>query len=163
MSTSFFSLEIGRKRDVMVARQRTRQIARLLGFECSDEAALAATVFALARNCLAQSGAVTLHFRLRRNMLQVVPELADPASIPFEASARWSTWRVEKPLPHNDAAMTVEDLAWSLQTMSEFAPVNVFDEIAQHNDDLLHLLRELRECRNELADLKQQRTQVAAA
>lgn len=163
MSDSFFSLTIGCKKDMLLARQRARHIARLLNFDRSDEAAIAATVFTLARNCLAQAGKVTLQFRLQRNTLQVIPEVAAQASLPFEATARWSGWRLEKPLPHDEATMSAEDLAWALQTMSEFAPTKLFDEIVQQNDDLFNLLRELRACQNELAELKRQRRQGAAA
>lgn len=154
MDTSFFSFKIRCNKDLVIARQRARHIARLLNFERSEEAAIAAAVFALGRNCLAQAGRVTLHFQLRRQSLQVVPEVPPSDSIPIDASARWSTWRLEKPLPHGEAAMSGEDLAWALETMNEFAPTSLFDEIAQQNDDMLNLLREL-------AELRQKR--VAAA
>jgi hypothetical protein len=50
--------------------------------------------------------------------------------------------------------MSAEDLAWSLQTINEFAPTSLFDEIKQQNEDALQLLRELRACQNELAEMK---------
>ncbi len=154
MSTSFFRIEMRRKRDVIIARQCARHIAHMLGYEPADVTAIAATVFALARNCLAQAGRVTLHFHVRRNVLQVVPEVPEAASIPLEASSLWSGWRLEKPLPQHEAALSIEDLAWSLQTMSEFVSNNLFEEVEQQNDDLLNTLRELRACQNELARLK---------
>lgn len=168
MSTPFYSIQIRRNRELIVARQRTRHVARLLNYRREDEAALAATLFTLAANCLAQAGQVTLHFHLRPHSLVIVPEVPSPPSLAFDPGARWSSWRIERPLPETPAgtepaAMSAEDLTWSLQTINEFAPTSLFDEIKQQNDDALELLRELRACQNELAEMKQSGVRIAAA
>lgn len=149
MDTSFYSFNIRTNKDLIIARQRTRHIARLLNFEPRDQAAIAATVFTLARGCLTEAGRLKLQFHIRRNTLQIVPETPEPECLPFDASARWNTWRLEKPLPQADSTMSLEDLSWAMETMSEFAPASIFDEIAQQNEDMLNLLRELAELRQQ--------------
>jgi len=163
MSNSFFSQPIRRKKDVVIARQRARQIARLLGYSRTEEAAIAAAVFALGANCLTQAGQVTLHFQLRRNTLQVLPEMPEAAHIPIDGAPRWGGWRLERPLPTTGTSLAAEDLAWSMQTMCEFAATNLFEEVENQNDDLLNVLRELNECRAQLAELRERRVQGSAA
>jgi signal transduction histidine kinase/DNA-binding response OmpR family regulator len=64
MATSLYMLHLRSERDVVQARQRTRDIAALLGFENRDQIGLATAVSEMARNAFryAKNGKVTFDF-----------------------------------------------------------------------------------------------------
>lgn len=159
MSTLLYSLPLGTPRDRVVARQRTRQIAGLLGYENLDRALLAATVYEMARKT--STGA--LHFHLADHVFQVLA-VAQPAAHPKkkrgqvdgsteEAGPRM---RLEKPLPKKELTLAVDDIPFAIEQLEQLTPFKVQEEIDQHNQDLLSLFAEWQKCRRELADLQKE-------
>ncbi|MEX2540288.1 MAG: ATP-binding protein [Trueperaceae bacterium] len=63
-SHSLLSLGVRQEHDVVLARQRARQIAALLGFGSQDQTRIATTVSELARNSLQYAGAARVVFAL---------------------------------------------------------------------------------------------------
>src|ERR1700728_1435306 len=56
MAGTILTLAIGCERDTVAARQRARQIARLLGFEAQDQTRIATAVSEIARNAFNYAG-----------------------------------------------------------------------------------------------------------
>lgn len=61
---SLFTLTIHYEQDVVQARQRTRELAKQLGFEAQDQARLATAVSEIARNAFQYAGGGTVEFYL---------------------------------------------------------------------------------------------------
>jgi signal transduction histidine kinase/DNA-binding response OmpR family regulator len=62
--SSILSIDIGREHDVMMARQRARQIAGLVGFDQQDQVRVATAVSEMARNAFRHGGGGTVSFSL---------------------------------------------------------------------------------------------------
>jgi signal transduction histidine kinase/CheY-like chemotaxis protein len=64
MSLRILSVAIKYEHDVVVARQRARQLARLMGFEAQDQVRVATAVSEIARNAFRYTGGGTVEFGL---------------------------------------------------------------------------------------------------
>jgi hypothetical protein len=128
MDKLLLALKLGRKRDVIEARQRARQIAGLLGFETGDCARIAAGVFALACQVYRKRLSATVFFQVNGRSLHVffgkrkrtVPDLP----------------RIEKLLP-GKPFFTEADIKWMVGQLVRLPPPSVFDEIDKLNQELL--------------------------
>lgn len=125
MTTPILMLPVRRKRDVLIARQRTRQVAALLGYEPPEQVLLAAAVFELARQVRRARRA-----RLRVEAVRGILRISGGPGL-----------RLERPLPPKALGMTLEDTAWAVQQLDELDPLDVFDEMCRLNGELLEALR----------------------
>lgn len=149
MTTLLFELPLGRKRDVVTARQRARQVAALLGYNSPEQTRIASAVFELARQTLQQTDRAVLYFEVTEQTLLVVPH---------EDATRFGSegpplLRLEQPLPCGESAVAPEDLPWVAQQLVRLTPVNTFEEIQRVNQELLRALLELQACKERLAEL----------
>ena len=135
MNRPFLTLPLLRKRDLVVARQRARQLARALGFAPCEEAGVAATVFEIARAAFRHPGHCALHFTLEGGLLRVH---ADGAPL-----------RLERALPDHAPAVALKDLTWIARELTRLTPPNLFAEFCQQNQELLRLLEDVRALREE--------------
>jgi hypothetical protein len=155
MTTSILTLPLRNKRDVLLARQRARQIAKLLGFDPREQACIAAGAFAIARTGMQHAGRRALTFQLEGNLLQIVPVLGRRRHAGLErllrrlASGTSSELRLEKPLPAQGAAVDRAELAWVVEELAGLTPLDVFAEIERQNQELLHTLHELHTAESE--------------
>lgn len=149
MTLSFFALPLCRKRDVFVARQRARQLARMLGFDPAEQTSIAAAVFELAARATDHRQQSTLQFQLSDTHLHVFCE--PPTSL-----------RLLRPLPAEARRMALEDLTWAAQELARHTPIDLFDEMRRHNQELLRVIQELHECRAELEQRKERQRTAAA-
>ncbi len=82
MTLPIISLRIQHEPDVVLARQRARQIAELVGFDAQDQTRIATAVSEIARNALAYGGGGRVEFAIDRErrpqMLTVVVSDAGP-------------------------------------------------------------------------------------
>ncbi|MBY0526661.1 MAG: hypothetical protein K2R98_24910 [Gemmataceae bacterium] len=124
MSTSILALPLRRRRDLLAARQRARQIASLLGFDRDERAVVAATAFEFARLTLEERDGATLHFVLAADRLQV---FAEPGM----------SFRLERPLPEKGRAMCAEDVRWAVQELQMLTPIDLFEEVHHQNQEIL--------------------------
>ena len=62
MSRMLLTLDLHQQQDVVVARQRARQIAALLGFDSQDQTRLATAVSEIARNAFQYTGGAAIEF-----------------------------------------------------------------------------------------------------
>ncbi len=61
------TLELRYEHDVVLARQRGRQIARLLGFDSQDQTRIATAISELARNAFEYAGGGKVSFAIERD------------------------------------------------------------------------------------------------
>jgi signal transduction histidine kinase len=64
MSTTILTLEIRYEQDVVLVRQRARQIAELIGFDAQDQTRIATAVSEIARNAFEYTGGGRVEFRV---------------------------------------------------------------------------------------------------
>ena len=64
VSNTILALQLGIEQDVVLARQRARQIAALLGFDLQGQTRLATAVSEIARNAFQYAGGGKVEFRL---------------------------------------------------------------------------------------------------
>jgi signal transduction histidine kinase/CheY-like chemotaxis protein len=64
MKHPLLHLDVRNERDIVVARQRTRHVSSLLGFDSQDQVRVATAVSELARNALRHAGGGTIEFLL---------------------------------------------------------------------------------------------------
>src|SRR5262245_36598512 len=64
MSSALLTLALRHERDVVLARQRARQLGGLLGFDVQDQTRLSTAVSEIARNALVYAGRGTVEFTL---------------------------------------------------------------------------------------------------
>ena len=113
---------------MVLARQRTRQLAGLLGFEAGEQACLAAAVFSLA--CQARPGqGAALYFRVAGGVLRIA----------LRENRGRRHLRLEKALP-GEPRLAARDLKWALAELARRTPLNLFSEMKELNQELLAAL-----------------------
>jgi hypothetical protein len=143
---SLLSISVRSERDVLAARQRARQLARLLRFEPRQQICIAAGTFAIAAQALARCRSATLYFEISENTLLITPRLGRrrPRSRTRTIPARGvPIARLVKPLPSGGAAFATDDLIWIAAQLTRRTPLDVFEEMETQNREMLALLREL--------------------
>ena len=135
MITSLLTLRVRSRRDVLVARQRARQIAGLLRFSLRQQHIIAAAAFEIALGLMRRPGGGTLQFELHGDALHVFT--SDPQGrMP-------AMQRLVQLFPDSAQALAAEDLPWLVEQLMWYTPLNVFEEIRHQNRVVLDALREL--------------------
>lgn len=130
MNEPILTLRLRGKRDVVIARQRARQVAGLLGYERRQQVEIAAAVFDLAAAYLRQKGHGVLRFHAGGGTFRVATE---PVML----------LRLERPLPAGVLDMASGDVAWAAGALDDLTPLDVYEELVQLNRELVQALREL--------------------
>ena len=131
MRQILLSLSVGGKKELVQIRQRTRQLAALLGYGPRDQAILAAGVFALACQTHRRQGRTNWNFLLENGRLRIFREGRDR-----------NAGQIEKWLPEM-ASLSDADIHWVTREMSRQATVDIFGEIQKLNQELLQALLEV--------------------
>ena len=131
MRQILLSLSVGGKKDLVQIRQRTRQLAALLGYGPRDQAILAAGVFALAHQTHRCQGRTVWNFSLENSHLRIFPKGRD------SGAAQIKKWLPEK------AVLSEPDIRWVTREMSRQATLDIFGEIQKLNQELLQALLEV--------------------
>ena len=160
MGQTLLSLPLRNKRDAMVARQRTRQLTGLLGYDIHDQAGIAAGVFAVAWQILSLQSPVQLSFLLDNGLLKVLAEARRklPGSRPAEPNPR--VLCLERPLPAR-AKMGAEDIAWAVDRLDQVTPAHMYDEVYRLNQELLAALQALEASQAQLSMSKGEKPSAA--
>jgi hypothetical protein len=160
MNTPLLTVRLRRNRDLLLVRQRARQIARILGFDAAEQSRIAAAVFHLAWHAVRHVRQPDLVFRIADSVLRVAPQChrGDQAGA---GETPDGCLRLERPLPQTAEALAATDVAWVLRELSRLAPPSVFEEVQQQNQDLLQAYHELQTCRTELDHRKRSRPDAA--
>jgi hypothetical protein len=154
-TTTLLHLKLNRRPALVLARQRSRQVARLLGFDAADQARIAAAVFHLAAHAFQHAASREIVFQLAGGALHVYPVCGKKKPAGAEPPLR-----LERRLPR-ELAMPPEDVAWVVQELARITPANLFEEIRQQNQELLHAFQELHACRAEVERLTRPRPDAA--
>jgi hypothetical protein len=126
-----FSITVGRKRDVLLAQLRTRQLVRMLGLAPLEQARIVCLVFEVACRQLCDGRRpFVLTYQIHNQQLQVL------------SAAVRSQPRLVLSLPVRSTNLAVEDVFWALDQIQHLSKPNLFDEIRQQNSDLLRVLGE---------------------
>jgi hypothetical protein len=135
MLTSLLTLRVRSRRDILVARQRARQIAGLLRFSPRRQYAIGAAVFEIALNLTHQPGGGSLQFELHDETLHVGARDRH-LQVPGLHS-------LSECVPDPEQLPAREDLPWLIEQLMWYTPLNLFEEIRQHNRALLDALQAL--------------------
>ncbi len=185
MNTTILTLEIRFEHDVVLARQRARQTAGLLGFDAQDQTRIATAVSEMARNAFVHAGGGKVEFLVEGTappqMLLIRvrdqgPGIADlPALLEggkglgiVSAKRLMDRFHIEsatgkgtmvlmgKTLQPGAPAVTAQDLARIAGELARLAPGNAFEELQRQNQELLRALEELRQRQEQLAQLNRE-------
>jgi hypothetical protein len=162
MSTILLSLRLHRSHDILQARQRTRQIVGLLGFEGLEQTAISSLVLSVGLEALSQYGATWLQLALSGDQLEIRCQAADSSKLPFrrirsrtqaftgplprfypgmqaefdpERGLRTLTF----PLPEKPVRVETEDLPWMVQELDRNTPLDPLEELCYWNQEMLQL------------------------
>jgi hypothetical protein len=183
MTQSLLIFPVRKNKDLVLLRQRSRQLAAMLGYERQDQATIAAGAFAIIHQAFRQHGACTVHFELADNVFRVFPVMGEPAARGNRLTRQVSPCgsrpdqhalltgvcppaaplRLEKPLPVKEPPLAAPDLAFVAQELNRLSPPDVFSEIERQNQELLHILVELRACQTKLHELASRHANPSAA
>jgi hypothetical protein len=151
--TPFLTLRLRSKKDVLLARQKSRRVAHLLNFDAHEQACIAAGTFVVALQALTVIGKARLCFQLENQTLHIFSQVGTPPpetspgvnriSELLAESDRKGLFRLVKPLPAGQQ-LAESDLGWMVNKVQEVAENAVFDEIVKQNQEILTLLSELR-------------------
>lgn len=160
MNLTLITLPLRNKRDTIIARQRARQIAGLLGFDTQQQAGIAAGVFAIAWQVLSMRSPIELSFHLDDGLLRVLARSRRRASDPDRTAAPTSVSCLEKSVPDR-AKLSFEDLVWAIDRLDEITPALMYEEVYRLNQELLATLHALQMSQGQLAVLKGEKPSAA--
>ena len=136
-STPHWTFPLREKRDVLVVRQRARQVAHLLHFSPLDQACIAAGVFMIADQALRANSASEICFGLEDRQLTVS---ARPIAEERPSKPDVSLMKLKKPLPVAAQKQSLEDLGWLIARINDQTPRDLYGELLRQNQDVLQLL-----------------------
>jgi hypothetical protein len=173
MGTPLLSLPVRGRRDILLARQRARQLAGLLGYDAATRLGVAAAAFEVAWGAYPARGRSTVVFQIEEGLLQIfaagtaderrgvsppwhsrqTPRSMDPRGVrrlrnrvlQLPAVRAMPEARFEIPLPAAPA-MSADDAAWAVRELDRQTPLNLFEEVRRQNEELLRLVQELGAC-----------------
>jgi signal transduction histidine kinase/CheY-like chemotaxis protein len=191
VNVPIITLEIRFEHDVVLARQRARQIAALLGFDNQDQARIATAVSEIARNVFNYAKVGRAFFRVEGATAPqvLVVEVADQGpgianlkhvlsghyrsetgmGLGLVGARRLMDWfKVEsdpgrgtrvwlkKILPAAAPLVTPQTIARVAGELSRGTPQNAFEEVREHNQELMRALDELKSRQDELVRLNEE-------
>jgi signal transduction histidine kinase/CheY-like chemotaxis protein len=188
MSLRLLTVRIGQEQDVVAARQRARQLARLLGFDEQDQVRIATSISELARNVYnyAREGEVefaiegqtppqVLVMRVRDKGPGIADvnlilsgryrsstgmglgilgarRLMDRFAIQSEAG-QGTAITIQKLLPAGSSVLLARDIGRLSEELAREGLQNPLAEVQQQNQELLHVLEDLRRRQEDLVRL----------
>jgi hypothetical protein len=164
MSTLLLSLQLERSRDALQARQRTRQIAGLLGFEGLEQTAISSLVLAVSLEALSRNQTARLQLALDSGHLEIRCQAAHSSKLQFrkirtgsrafvgplpqyypgmqaEVDPQGGVRTLTFPLPEKPARVEAADLPWMVQELDRNTPLDPLEELSHWNQEMLQLTR----------------------
>ncbi|MBN8907983.1 MAG: response regulator, partial [Rhodospirillales bacterium] len=179
--TRLLTIDIRDEQGIVSARQRTRQVAELLGFDGQDQARLATAASELARNAVQYAGGGRAEFGADGRGLAITVRDQGPGipdvravldgrvsgaglagarrmvdSFDVESGPGGTTVRLGKDFPRGVQPPTGPALVRIADELARRAPNGPLTEIGRQNRELLQALNELRERDNRLAELNKE-------
>jgi hypothetical protein len=131
-------------RDLLLARQRARQLAQILRFPAHDAAAIAAGAFLVASSACRTFKRCELCFVVAEGELRIV---AEPRQ---GGKAKAAPLALARRLPNAECQLPTEDIAFVLAQMDRLAAPTPFDELVRLHQEMLGLLAALRDCQTHI-------------
>ncbi|MCI0638134.1 MAG: hypothetical protein L0Y72_05060 [Gemmataceae bacterium] len=156
--------------DMVRARQRARQIARLLRFDPYDQIGVAAAAFTIASQAVHNQTSAELRIDIDDAVLHLYAEPTSGSPPPKRAPAmsRKNTsqsarqaFRFERRLPDAACESPVEDLVWMIEQLDRELPLDWIDEMELQNHETLQLLHVLHTVQEQLRDYLEKKPNVA--
>ena len=179
--TRLLAIDLRDGQDVVLARQRTRQVAELLGFDAQDQVRLATAVSEVARNALQYAGGGRAEFAADDRALTVTvrdrgPGIADVPAVldgrtggaglagarrlvddfAIESAPGGTAVRLVKALPRQAPPPTGPAAARIAAELAGLTPVGPLTELERQNRELLAALGELRDREARLAEMSRE-------
>lgn len=154
---TLLTIPLRTKRDLLVARQRARQVAALLRFDFPEQACIAAGAFTVAAQGLRGDCPSRLCLQLENNCLRISLIAAPGNRLSLSArrvKCRTSTakaFQLVKPLPETAPPLASDDLNWVLKELTKRTPASAFEEIERQNQEVLALIHALRQAQPQAA------------
>jgi anti-sigma regulatory factor (Ser/Thr protein kinase) len=185
MNARLLSLKLRNERDVVAARQRSRQIAKLLQYDVQDQTRISTAVSEIARNAFQYAGGGLVEFTLSDHLgIQVADEGPGIANLDAISSGRYRSTtgmglgiigaqklmdtfainsspekgtqvRMSKALPRRASKPTAVDVNRIAAELAK-GGADIFEEVEDQNRALLHTLSELRTRQDEMAQLNRE-------
>jgi len=172
------TLQVCNDHDIVLARQRAREIAASLGFDAQDQTRVAVAVSEIARNAFKYAGEGSIAFSMDDERARLVIAVSAPGGgaaaladtdpdhgagiglvaarrlmdeVEIEPVANGARVVLAKQLPRRSAAPTADRLAAIADQLARQRPTDPMEEIQQQNQELLRTLTELRSQKTALA------------
>jgi hypothetical protein len=158
MDQTLLTLPLFTRRDALVARQRARQIAGILGFDFQEQACIAAGVFAVAWQVLALRTPVNLCFVLTGETFKVFVSGLRPRK--KDQASGVSLLHLEKKVPA-PCNLSQEDVAWAVQHLHQLTSGWMVEEVQRMNQELLATLHALHTCQVRLSQVDEGKSAAA--
>lgn len=147
MRDTLATLRLARRKDLLLVRQRARQLARLLGYDAPQQALIAAGTFAVAWQAY-QDGRGWVMFRLEDDILHVFSGATPGARVEdahheAEAAGQPTPLRLVRALPKPGPSLSGADLVWAAAQLHEHTPHDWFEEVCRQNQEMLELWHRL--------------------
>lgn len=133
MARLLYTVPVRGIRDLLLLRQRTRQLAGLLGFDSPSQARIAAQTFALACPADRPRSRSTIAFAVSRSMFVVrVSAPAMAQTLPSGAGRA-----IAFALPTTGPKLLGEDIGWAMRELAKITPLDALGELKRLNADVL--------------------------
>ncbi len=136
-----FHITVAKKRDILLAQIRARQLCRMLGFAPLEQARVVCLIFEMVSKRL-DHGPVPLTFRVEDRHFQVVCAGPRPRAA---TGPRLAATQPALSIPLPPATMAIDDIFWAMDRIRHMSSPDLFAEIHQQNNDLLRALSELQQ------------------
>ncbi|MCI0378370.1 MAG: hypothetical protein L0215_12245 [Gemmataceae bacterium] len=146
--------------DMVRARQRARQIARLLRFDPYDQIGVAAAAFTIASQAVHYQTTAQLRIDIIDGILHLYAESTSSAKKKTKQSPGQS-FRFERRLPDAACESPAEDLVWMVEQLDREMPLDWIDEMELQNHETLQLLHVLHTVQEQLRDYLEKKPSVA--
>jgi len=190
MSVRLLTVRVRQEQDVVAARQRARQLARILGFEEQDQVRIATSVSELARNVYNYAREGEVEFAIEgQTPPQVLvvrvsdkgPGIADVSLIlsgryrsptgmglgilgarrlmdrfAIQSSGEGTAITIQKLLPAGSPLLHSRDIGRLAEELAREGLQNPLAEVQQQNQELLHVLDDLRRRQEDLVHLNRE-------
>lgn len=144
MTSPFFRVSIRHNRDLLLVRQKARQLSHLLQFDPNEEACIAAGTFAVGLQAKAHLCECEICFSIENRQLFVHARSKNSENLASSAvaNADKQVLKLRKPIPEHTILPSLDDLAWMLGQVDQQSPPRLFEEVVRQNQEILMLLHE---------------------
>lgn len=144
MIIPFYRLPVRRKRDILLARLKARQVAHFFHFDAQQEACITAGTFAIGCQALLQFSQFEIVFQVDHHKLEIFAEIPNhTSSLPPNYDKNVILLKLAKDLPESSQVLSSDDLTWMMSRLEQQVSLNLFEEVCRQNQEILMFLHAL--------------------